>query len=211
MAELVTITQVKASLGLGTDTDIDAAALDAAKSATAQLESLLRTNFSRDTAAVDYFFVHNSLKHGDQYNTRIILSAGAVDSGQDVNVYIASTYAKANATDGTDLRSPDDDYVVIDYENGVIDIRDYALNNTYIKVEYTKGYAFQSAPNTTVYDGVPQWLEQACILSAQMILLRNPIVVVDVQDQKDIKETERAFDQIIQGHIRYYPISTKPL
>ena len=218
MAILRSVADLRADIGISDIPDVNEALESACRTATEALVAQLRTDFSRVTV-VDEFFVSRSLRSGmaGPAGTTFKLTRGFVDSAQTINVYVAGSPQYLtdpnNRDDLQDVDGQGTSVVRIQYERGYMLVRDWNLTDTWVRVEYTAGFATDGG-NPEIYEGTPQWLQELVTLKVSQRLDQHNVFPRasrrTEEERQDTQNIEILAGEIIDGHARYMPMAIKP-
>lgn len=210
--KLIPVSAVRELLRLDEIDRIDAAIEQCLHAATEQLAGLLRTSFDQVTT-YDTFMLRTGLRFdagelgGTRWHYRLALTRGLV-TGTPTFLRAGTLAALAEATDGLG----EEVGVLVNSDKGSI-LLDSAtrLDGLFLRVSYTAGLAIAEG---TLYDGVPEWLQQCALAYGATALLKsNPDLGGSnaKQASRDPKELMAQAKMIVEGHIRYFASTTRPL
>jgi hypothetical protein len=202
---LVPVVDIREALGFEDMTDINAAAETALNAATSLLESMLDTDFSKATRT-DRFYAHEpGVVRGPSVQTQFRLRRGFVQSVSSV------IYADALSNLGLGATSLDLADLYLDAEKGVLRDDVTAYSRSYLKVTYTAGFdPHPSDPSQYDPDQIPDWLQQAAKLRAQISLAGQP-VMESANIKLDVKELTNELNALVGRKRRYAPLALLPL
>lgn len=201
---LATPTDLLNSYGWDDMTDSRAAVTSALNAATPHLAAKLNMpSFTRGTAS-DVFFVNGALigSGGVNYN-QMRLSYGLLTSTA-ITVVRASTFD--GLASGTDITSS----FQVDREKGVLSDFTNVYESSLVKVTYEHGLSAKAAPYDDQFDGAPDWLKEAAMLQAMILLSSHPIFE-EAKIKQDTKTLRYSFEVMMANHLRYAPNALLPM
>ncbi len=223
MTKLAAIEDLRSLLRFDEITEVNTIFDAALEAATSDLESRLRTDFAEETR-FDIFQLtpQNVNPYCYQYHWR--LKNGFVNSSDTFTVRAFSTFDDLTNGSAIDITSQ----VVTDYKSGVVSLLGGIITSVirfngydkipgnFVRVDYTSGWVDDD--DDGVYDTVPDWLKQACMLRAishvdtiNPNLRRNNSKQTRVQPDLELSVVETLYVSLIQKHIRYHPKYSNPI
>ncbi len=178
---------------------------------TPHLSTLLGTPFSYKAAQKDYFLADPRIPSATKHMTSLRLSRGFLDPEVEVKVFMAFN------VDDLPI-SPLLDEVIVNRERGLIQVLAPVDVPRYYLVEYASGLKVgEQIPDgedlRTVYQDVPDWLKEACLLHARTLLAS----MKDSQNKESKKKkpvddpTSRLIMQMLTPYIRWCPTAFQPV
>jgi hypothetical protein len=202
---LAPVEDIIGPLGADDMPDINAAVTAALQSATTLLEAAVGTPFDKVTLTDTFYIQEPTVVQGPSVQTQLRLRRGFVQS-------VASVwYASALADFGLGHTVIDFSTLVLDAEKGIL--RDYvtAYARSYLRVTYTAGFdPHPSDPETYDPAQVPEWLQQAAKLRAQISLATQP-AAENAPTTLDPKTLGMELGTIVAAHRRYAPLALMPI
>jgi hypothetical protein len=208
--KLTTPALVLARIGFDTDiTAVNAAVESALHGATSALEGTMGINSFGEVEYADEFFVHSMLTYPQTRTQTLALSAGLIKSSPAPTVQV----------------KPQSEFITLDWET--VDTSHYSLNSetgrlvlqhrdfsgSVVKCSYTAGLAVDGS-DAELYTGVPVWLKEAAITKA-IIILDDTSPTTRHNDESDARRAiaglNRTLDNILAGHVRYFPMALVPI
>lgn len=218
---LVSIKEVRESLGFEDMSDINQAISSVLPAVTSSMEVTLDTRFNLSTTE-DVFFVppYKGPDNG-HVETKLRLSNGFIIP-QTVIVTSGNTPQELDESpipiSTMKVRSYEDvakgvllDYKTV-YTGGTRRLVSFEyMGGPYIRVAYTHGFD-QDATDSKAYDqtAVPDWLKEAAILKAKIFLSSHP-VVKNAEASSDPMYLENALRAMLLSHMRFVPGSLVPM
>lgn len=212
MAKLLnTVAAVRARLTLNSGVDVNAAIESALLAATSVLKTRVRTGELDQVARTDVFYVIRPWEDtgptgATRQHVRLTLSAGFVTGGI-TSIKTATSYAGlATATALTAAELPR----ILDANKGFVTLES-GMGDTYVEVVYTAGFTDDAGSPALYTPGeVPDWLEEAAMLQAIVLLEGNSLF--ELQDRSlEVKEAAMALNDLVNDHIRYRPSGYDPI
>jgi hypothetical protein len=134
------------------------------------LEGDLRTTFAFQARAVDLFYRRDSMREGNRFHEKFLLSRGLVT--QDANdIEVLTSPRRGGFLEGTsvsqfDLRDPGASATVADKDQfvmltedglrrGILTVQDFRLSNTYVQATYDAGIAQDRGKSDLFLQEVP--------------------------------------------------------
>lgn len=222
---LVDSESVRTRIGLPVRDLITTAIEDALMGTTESLQAELRTQFDRQVAAIDTFFVEDSGLRGQRFSEKFVLSNGYVtESSNDVQVEVAATKLDLIQNLGLDLRDTTngtvthkDQFVDVSADRGIVVVSDYRLISQYVRITYD--YGFDADGTTpTLYDQsqVPATLKELATLWTMLELTANPVTGIDPNrrlegDQQRPQHLNQRIQTLLDKLTRYEPEANDPI
>lgn len=207
---LARVSDIRDEVGFDDMPDINAVITESLHAATAQIESILDTNFTAGTKT-DVFFVEepSDIRNNGAVNlTYFRLSNGLIGSVTE-GLY-ASSYANLiGGIDTTDLLAATT--VIVKNDIGTILDAQTVYANHFAKFTYSYGFEIDTDdPSSYVIDSVPLWLQLAAKARAKYLVKDAPIVK-EANIELDSNMLEIEFKNLIGKHLRYTPLAKIPL
>lgn len=198
---LASLSEVRDFLGFDDMTNINDAIRNALNSATAQLESLLDTEFARATRTDTFWVPRPGFVDGGHASTELRLRRGFLTADP------TCTYATVIGGDATTLTGLDNDL-----EKGILRDLSTRFSRVYVSVSYTYGFEEGTGEDAGSYvlEQVPSWLQEAAKLRALQLLTGNP-TLTEAKVSLDAKTLDAQFATIVDRRQRYAPAALLPM
>jgi len=210
---LVPVANVRDRMYLPNATDVNTAISDAIETVTDTLESLLRTKFGA-ASITDTFRVRFGVWSPGHPRCRLLLTRGFMSALTVPSIKTAQTISLFNASQEYTFTTANlADWVIYDYERGVVDIVDTDLSDYYVRVTYDAGFNLDGG-DPTQYDQteLPSWLVQAAELATIIELAGNPAVAIsNPENAPDVSALRMELTRVLGRHIRYVPTAITPI
>lgn len=226
MGQLTTVEAVRKRGSLG---DVDAVnerigiSLNAAS---LHLASLLRTDFDRKVIQDRYYVDWDEFPFigggGDTYQYRrgggfikLFHSQGFVDTNESYTIKVA-----LNLSDFANAGEIDSDYLQIEGPEGLVLITSNELDSPayvpftlsgrqFYQIDYTAGFLTKSAKYGKVYQGVPEWLQEAATMAS--LTIYRAVCRDDDESAAFNPSLIYPLQSFLERYIRFYPSALKPL
>lgn len=208
---LVSVKEFRTRFGLRDVEEINVNAAAAISASTIQLESILRTEFSRTVRQDRYWVDKDEFPFtGDFISIRLV--SGLVDLSETYEIRVASQLDDFATESPIELK-----YVETNAEKGRVIItgtnslrpvfRPFFLDDKmFLQVDYTSGLLTTDESYGRVYTGVPEWLKELGLNAAY----KTYKLALGCKE-KELTSYGTIISSIIESHVRFYPSSLGPL
>ena len=97
----------------------------------------------------------------------------------------------------------------LDKDRGIVTQIDTRFRGQMVSIRYTKGFEEHEVDDEPTYKDVPNWLSQAAILQA-LVLLQGNAVLTQAEIRLDTRMHQAQLDAMVQSKVRYAPAALLP-